>query len=276
MSVFNYILPIAASFIALLQLAKDWGAHQTTWRRALALGLIVLFGVGSAINNYYTSQKSASQHANDQAQITGLKTAIETANKNQEANTTQFLGALERLSKEVGDLKSDVTTEKLQSKLATVQAELQKTQKALGPGPKAELSISFAPIPNPPPGQPLVLVKDKTLPLNVDGSVHVEFNIVNPTEVDAVEAEINFQICNGCKFAKEPDGLSKLGGLTDRQRYVYIKDLLARMAYQTLSVDVIPPPEVRNFLIGIEYRCHTCIIPKEPSSGMVHILPTTR
>jgi hypothetical protein len=45
MHMFNYILPVAASLIALLQLAKDWGAHQTTWRRGAALVLIVLFGI---------------------------------------------------------------------------------------------------------------------------------------------------------------------------------------------------------------------------------------
>ncbi len=268
----NYFLPIAASFIALLQLAKDWGAHQTTWRRGTALALIVLFGVGSAINNYYSSQRVATQHANDQVEIKGLKTAVETANRAQEANTTQFLNAFDKLSKEVRDLQTQVTTEKLQSKLMGIQAELQKTQKALAPGPKAELSFTFAPFPNVPPDQPIVLVTDKTLPLSADGSVHVEFEIVNTTEIDAVDSEVDFQICNGCRYAKEPDGLGKLPGLADTQRYLYMRDLLAKMAYKILSVDVIPPPLVQTFFVGIEYRCHTCVIAKQPSSGLVRIL----
>jgi hypothetical protein len=267
----NYFLPIAASFIALLQLAKDWGAHQTTWRRGAALLLIVLFGAGSAINSYYLNRRTARQHASDQAEIKGLKTAVETANHAQEANTAHFLAALDKLSSEVRDLQTQVKTEKLQSKLAVVQAELQKTQKALGPGPKAELSFTFFPFPRTEPGQPIVLVTNKTLPL-INGSIHVEFNIVNTTDVDAVDSEVDFQICNGCRYAKEPDGLQKLPGLTDAQRYLYMHDLLAKMAYKTLSVDVIPPPLVQNFLVGIEYRCHTCVIPQQLSSGMVHIL----
>jgi hypothetical protein len=126
-------------------------------------------------------------------------------------------------------------------------------------------------LPNTPPGQTIVAVTDATLPLNQDGSVHVEFNILNRTDVDAVDAEINFQVCNGCKYAKEPSELSKLPGLADTQRYLQIHDLLAKEAYKTLSVDVIPPDSEQQFLVGIEYRCHTCVIPKEPSSGMVRI-----
>jgi hypothetical protein len=267
----NYILPVGVAFIALFTLAKDWVAHQTNWRRGTILGLILLVGIGSAVNNFYTNKRTAAQHTQDQAQITGLKTAVETANQNQQSNTKQFVEAFGKLSQKVSDLQTQVATEALQKKLASVQAELQNTQKALAPGPKAELRFSFAPFPNTPFGQPIALVTDKTFPLNVDGSVHVDFNIVNTTDVDAVDAEINFQICNECKYAKEPDGLSKLSGLKDTQRYLYMHDLLAKMAYKTLSVDVIPPPLVQGFFVGIEYRCHTCIIPKGPSDGVVHI-----
>jgi hypothetical protein len=137
--------------------------------------------------------------------------------------------------------------------------------------PKAVLSFSFAPIPNSMPGEPIPLVTEKTLPLNADGSVHVEFELVNTTDVDAVDTEIDFQICVGCKFAKEPDGLSKLPGLQDNQRYVYLHDLLAKMTYKTLSVDVIPPPLAAAFAVGFEYRCHTCIIAKQVVGGTVHI-----
>ena len=145
---------------------------------------------------------------------------------------------------------------------------MQKTQKALGPGPKAELNFSFSPFRK---TSPIELVSEKTLPLNSDGSVHIEFSIVNTTDVDAVGTEINFQVCNGCKYAKEPNGFSKLPGLTNNQRYLFIPDLLARLAYKTLSVEVIPPPSEQGFLVGIEYRCHTCIIATEPSAGIVHI-----
>jgi hypothetical protein len=77
----NYVLPVAASLIALLQLAKDWGAHQTTWRRGAALVLIVLFGVGSAINSYYASKGATVQHQSDQREIAGLKIAVDSESR---------------------------------------------------------------------------------------------------------------------------------------------------------------------------------------------------
>lgn len=268
----NYFLPIAASLIALLQLAKDWSAHQTSWRRGSVLALIVLFGAGGAINSYYSNQRATKQHTADQAEIAGLKTGVETANHAQEANTKQFVAAFSKLSKDVRDLQTQVTTEKLQSRLTSVQAELQKTQMALAPGPKAELSFTFYPFPNSQPGQPITLVTDKTLPVSADGSVHVDFEIVNATDTDAVDSEVDFQICNGCRYAKEPEGLKKLPGLSETQRYLYMNNLLAKTAYRTLSVDVLPPPLTEGFFVGIEYRCHTCVLPKQPSGGIVHIL----
>jgi hypothetical protein len=262
---------ILAALVAVFQLAKDWSAHQTHWRRGSVIALIVLLTIGSTVNVYYTNKRTVAQRAKDHDEITGLKTAVETANQSQQSNTKQFVDAFGKLSQEVSDLQTQVKTEALQKKLTSVQKELQNTQKALAPGPKAELSLSFAPFPNTPFGQPIVLVTDKNLPLNADGSVHVDFDIVNTTNVDAVEVEINFQICNQCKYFKEPDGLGKLPGLGETQRYLYMHDLLAKMAYKTLGVDVIPPPSAQSFFVGIEYRCHTCIITHKPHGGSVHI-----
>jgi hypothetical protein len=73
------------------------------------------------------------------------------------------------------------------------------------------------------------------------------------------------------KYAKEPDGFSKLPGLTNNQRYLFIPNLLAKMKYKTLTVDVFPPPSLQDFDVRIEYRCNTCIIAKEPSAGTVSI-----
>ena len=137
----TYGLLIAALLLAVLQLAKDWPAHQTTWRRVGVLVLIVLFGVGSGINSYYSNKRAAAQYVSDQAEIKSLKTEISS----------------------------------LRAAVVGVQTELQKPPKPPAPGPKAELSFTFAPFPNSPPGQPIVLVTDKRLPLSADGSAHVDF-----------------------------------------------------------------------------------------------------
>lgn len=268
----DYVLPIAACFYALLQLKKDWEKHETTLRRAAAFVLVLILGVGSAVNTHYSRKKAAKQHGDDVAQIVGLKKAVETANHNQEANTQLFVGALSNLSHEVADLKTEAATEKLQARLTSVQAELQKTQQALAPAPKAELGFTFSPFSNPPPPAPMVLVTDTTLPLAPDGSVHIEFQIVNETAVDAMGAEINLTICDQCKFAKEPQGLAKVPGLKESQRYLSLHDLLAKSVSNVLSVDVTPPPPsfAPSFMVGVQYRCHTCVLNRGLVGGTVH------
>jgi hypothetical protein len=269
----DYILPIGTAFIALLQLAKDWGGHRATWRRAAVLLLIISLGIGGAVNSHYARKRSAKQHAEDQKQITGLKTAVDTANKDQRDNTKFFVEAFRGLSQKVSDLQTQVATEKLQTKLANVQAELQKTQKALAPGPKAELTFTFFPFTNPPPdtGQPVTPATSVTLPRHLDRTVHVEFTVLNLTSVDAVDVDLTLQICEACKFGKEPPGWTRLEGQPETQRLQSFPRSLARSVNPTQSVDVLVPPYIKNFTIGISYRCRTCNIPKELSKGVVHI-----
>src|SRR5258708_6847104 len=101
----NYFIPIATTFMALFALAKDWDAHKSLWRRGAVIVLILASGIGGAVGIHNTSRKAAEQHAHDENEITGLKTAVQTANSNQEVNTKQFRGALEQLSNEVGDMQ---------------------------------------------------------------------------------------------------------------------------------------------------------------------------
>jgi hypothetical protein len=114
----NYALPIAAAFLALLMLAKDWDAHRTSWRRVAVLGLIIATGIGGAINNHYTKKKSDAQHQLDQNQIAGLQKAIDTANKNQQDNTEQFVDAFGKLFQKVSDLQTQVKTADLRKQAA--------------------------------------------------------------------------------------------------------------------------------------------------------------
>jgi hypothetical protein len=55
----KYLLTLAPSALALLQLAKDWRAHQTNWRRALVLILIVFSGFGAAVGIHSTQGVAA-------------------------------------------------------------------------------------------------------------------------------------------------------------------------------------------------------------------------
>lgn len=273
----NYVLPIAASLIALLQLAKDWRAHQTPLRRVAALALIVLFGVGTAFNTYRTATKSAeaarkaeTQHTTDQAEIRNLETAVKTANHDQETNTTHFLESFKELSNKVSDLQTRVTNEELQKKLASVQTELQKTQKAMAPGPKAELRFSFGPYVQ--LYKKPVIQTVKSLPVNPDGSVDFTFTVVNTTDIDAVGLGVNFIVCGGCKFAKESEGLTKIRGYLEQVRSLNVDSLAAQSSVPEINVEIIPPPHAKELEVGISYRCRTCTVHTEGETATVHLL----
>jgi hypothetical protein len=115
-------------------------------------------------------------------------------------------------------------------------------------------------------------VTQKSLSFAPDGGVHVEFTILNNTDVTALDGEINFYICDACKFAKEPPEFQRLSGQSDTQRYLSLASVLPRSWFRILTVDIIPPVYVGSIDIGFSFRCRTCIIPTESSKGTVHLL----
>ena len=260
----NYVLLLLTFVLALLSFIKEWEAHKTWTRRGLFLIVTIAVTIGTGVNIYWTAQQEQTDRSNAKAAQTRLEGIIEGG----QDTSVKAIGAL---SDKVGDLQTQIKTADLRDQAIKLQAELKATQAALAPGPKAELSFTFFPFPNVLNEGPTTPVKDVTLPRNLDGSVHVEFTILNLTEVDAETVEINFEICDLCKFAKEPEGLRRLAGLVETQRYLAIPNLQAKEAFKILSVDISPPPTGQDFPIGIEYRCHTCVLPKSPSSGVVHI-----
>ena len=155
--------------------------------------------------------------------MTGLRSlgkAVDTANENQEANTKQFLVAFGKLSRKVSDLQAHIATEEFQRKLASVQTELQNTERALAPAPKARLLFSFFPYDAGVLGsKPLKPTTDVTLPMSLDRTVHVEFVVLNPTETEAKDGRYAIIICDICKYAKEPQGFTKLDGRSETERY---------------------------------------------------------
>ena len=167
-----------------------------------------------------------------------------------------------------------MVTEALQKKLANVELELQKTQKALAPSPKASLAFSFEPFNNPPAGSgaSAVPATETRLPVLPDGTVHIVFTVINLTDIDAVDGELTVVICDDCNFAKEPAGFRKLVGQPDRQRNMRFQRIFARTSLQNITLHLVVPPMVTRIEIGILYRCRTCVLADRPSRGIVHLL----
>jgi hypothetical protein len=271
-----YILAGGTVLLGIFQLIKEWDEYENLkfpWLRRAVLALLVLVGALTFVSLRLDNKTKEEEKNKAESDIRELKTKVQAANDAQSDNTKLFLRSFSDMSKEVGDLKAEVKTDALQKKLASVQAELQKTQKSLEPGPKAEITFSFVPFNNPPANtqQPATPVTDVTLPINPDGSVHVECAALNLTSVEASNVDLNIQICDQCKYAKEPDNSKKLPGFPDTVRLVFLPRLQALQSFVPLNLDVIPPPNAQSFPVGFSYRCSTCILPRGGSLGTVHI-----
>jgi hypothetical protein len=215
-AVIPYLLAIGTVALGAFEIIKDWSDYEESRLKIAVASVFIVVAALSLIGLYHDSQEKTAAKADMKA----LQAKADAAIQAQADNTKMYVESFKDMSGQIGDLKAEVKTEALQKKLAAVQAELLKTQKAMAPGPKAELTFTFVPFDNPPPPAHATPTKEVTLPLNSDGSVHVEFSILNMTEVDATQVEINLAICDQCKFAKEPDGLTKLPGLKDPVRYL--------------------------------------------------------
>jgi hypothetical protein len=76
----NYLTSLAATALALLELAKDWKEQKRTSRRTAVLSLIMLSGIAGALSTYYSARDADRQHSEDQAKIAGLRAGVDDAN----------------------------------------------------------------------------------------------------------------------------------------------------------------------------------------------------
>lgn len=173
-----------------------------------------------------------------------------------------------------------MATESLQRRLAAVQLDLEKTQKALGPAPRAKLTFSFFPYKDAQigSGQPTVPVTEVALPVSPDNTVHVEIVILNMTEVDAMDGQYTTLICDQCKYVKEPEGFTKLEGRSETERYTIFAKIPAHSQYSLAKLDISVPDAAPFIPIGMMYRCHTCELPRsrEGLEGTIRLLRNTQ
>lgn len=270
-----YILAIGAIALGAFEIIKDWKDYASRRLRiSVALVFIVVAAVSIASLRHDNTEKEKTAKKAE-ADMKTLQGKVDTANQAQKDNTKLFLDSMGKMSDQVSGLKTEVKTEALQKKLAAVQTELLNTQKAMAPGPKAVLTFTFVPFDNPLAPKMPTPAKDVTVPLQSDGSVHVEFSILNLTSVDATEAEADLYICDECKYAKEPAAvLRKHPYGRETVRTLDLHDLHALQVTESLGLDIIPPPRVTKFTIGFSYRCLTCALHigfTPESTGTVHI-----
>ena len=264
LSLVPYILALVVLSGAIVEFNKDSDKFKNSKLKTTALIVLFLGSVLTLVSLYQDNREKE----NARQEMRRLEGKADAANSAQVANTLLYIGSFQRLNTELSELKTQIKTDALQKKLTSVATELEATRRALLPGPKATLAFTFWPFYNPPPPQLAVLATQARFPTNDDGSYHIEFTVVNLTDVDALDGEFILTICDLCKFAKEPPGFTKLDGQSDNERNQVFQRILARTHIPDMTADIIMPKN-QNFTMGITYRCHTCILSSEPSMGTV-------
>lgn len=265
-----YLLILVAAALTVVQVLKDWHNYKHPTLRTAAVVLVFIFAVLNLVGRYLDDRSKHTEQQKQTEATKQLEGQVSAANEAQRANTKLFLDSFTNLSQKVSDLQTQVTTVELEKKLANVQTELQATQKALAPGPRAKLTFSFFP-PVTVQGRSTPLA-NVTLPLSSDGSVHVEFTVLNTTLIDAMDGSLTFHICQACKFANEVPHFIRLDGSPNTERWMAFDHFLAITKQPPLTAVIIPPPSAATFEIGLSYRCHTCYLAEGISSkGVVHV-----
>ena len=270
-----YLLAAGTIVLGALELINKWHEYKKPWLRISVGAAFVIVGAVSLISLYHDNaeKKQAAKKAETDMRdlhdnVLTLQGEVTQANHTQEVSTKTYLES-------VSELKAEVKTEALQKKLAAVELQLLNNQKAMAPGPKAQLVFSFDPFPNPPsPGSPTP-VKEVTLPLASDGSVHVAVAVLNPSNVDAIDPTINLRICDQCRFAKEPEDSRKMPNVDDAAvRILNSPTIHSLEALHVKPLDIVPPAWASEISVGISYRCRTCVVHPAPTNEdlvIIHI-----
>ena len=172
-----------------------------------------------------------------------------------------------------GDLKN--TTKGISDLLSKTSVDLSSSISKVGkPDPPVPARLRFCPFSadckatNPLPFYEQLLKPDK------DGIFSVDVTMVNIslTTVHAVDTWLD--ICRVCSFAKEPEGYSKLSGMSDQTRWKQIQLLNPGSALAKVPVEVKVPKEFESFDISGRYSCEVCVGDAPPQIIRVHMLKT--
>jgi len=271
----SYVIPIFAGLLAAMTLAKDWGAHQTSWRRTGVGLLIIGLMIASVANTYQTGKHNDQRRREDEAKINKLQASVDAANTAQADNTKQFLQQFSDLSGKVAKLQTEAATEALQKQAKDLQAQLQTTQQALHP-PKATLEFSFRPGEDKP-------IHSVSLPRDPSGDVTVQFTMMNFASANALDGFIMLQICDQCSFVKEPDKFKKIAGQRETQRNYDFDRIMPMQSLPDFEFTMHVPPSLSNATVGVNYRCTTCIVPNlvnqgfpESLRGIIYFVPNDK
>jgi hypothetical protein len=256
------VLAIGA-LLSLSEVWKDWnerGSRKKTFR-SIKIGLTFVAFIVGAILVVRTSKETSKAESDSRLQIQGLQSAVSTEIANNDTQYERNQLELHGLRGELGELKTESATVELRKKITTLES---KIDKSLIPAPKASLVFSFFPFSVASDGSSKA-VTDAVRAIAADGAVHLDIDVGNLTEVDAVDGEIILSVCDVCKLVKMPDSFVREAGQSEQVINMPFARVLAKTVLPRISLDlIVPVSQYVDTRVWMTYRCRTCVI--EPAA----------
>jgi len=190
--------------------------------------------------------------------------AVAGANEHSDAQIGEVRQEVQGVKSDVQDVKKAVSSSETDLNKSIGQMKIPKEEKATMESSFYPVSVSDWPI------------REKSIS-EVDGVISLSFTFRVEGHT-AKAAQVWLRLCTDCKYAKEPAGFQNLAPnaeSTTHERYRVIGDFLPNVAYQPMDVDIIPPPGVSTFVVGVILGCNNCdpIDGDKPQTLIVHIKP---
>jgi hypothetical protein len=248
---FPFALSIFFAFV------PDMRKKHIAWR----IGVIV-FGVAFSIAVWQQQRLSAIAAKQDQENTVGK--AVAGANEHSDAQIGEVKQEVQGVRSDVQEVKKAISSSETNLNKSIGEVKIPKEEKATMESTFYPVNLKEWPI------------REKSIP-SVDGVVSLSFTF-RAEGYTAKNARVWLRLCTDCKYAKEPAGFQNLTPNVENgthERYRVIGDFLPNVAYQPMNVDVIPPPGLSTFLVGVILGCDNCdpIDPDKPQTLIVHVQP---
>lgn len=253
-SFLNFLILLSTAGLGIFALLKDWQAHKSHVRRCAVLSLIGLTCLVGSVNLYLTSRHAQEKERSDTdekaraaEQIKRLELAVDSERQSHHSDTQDFLAALDRVYSRLGALQTDQKTRQLRQDILNLQESLTTSDKVAADvlrSRSAKIGFGFF-TPNVnaiPPGVTHGRV--------VDGHVEVEITAFNHSETNAVQGELVVRICQGCKFAEEPEHSIHIVGAMEKERVIPFNVIGTQARLEKIRLKIIPPDAADSFTIA--------------------------
>lgn len=247
-------IPFVVSII--LAWLPDWEKKRKAsmmWR-----AVIVIAGLAWSVILWRQQTLSLESSRRDQQQL--LDAAIEKSNQHSDAQITQVRKELETVNKHSYEETKSVkyalktTTDTLTGALSKTASDLGQTISKTPIARKAILQFTFPTL-----ERNTVPIRQISLSMT-DGVVKVPFTFGNISDESAIGVEIWVKVCDGCRYAKEPEGFTHLRGADEHDRYRTFGTTNPDVFFEVMSVEVTPPLGVDGFDIALRSACQNCVV----------------